>query len=156
MDDAKLNTILTKHGRDPAALLAILMDIQAEENYLPKETLKQVAKELEVAFAKVYSLATFFAAFSLEPRGKHICTVCMGTACHVRGAPKLVEQVERQFDLGEGGTSADMFLTLEKVNCVGACALGPLLILDGEYHGNMNAGSVERVLRKLRKSEPED
>ena len=151
MDDAKLNEILTRHDRDPAALLAILMDIQAEENYLPRETLKQVAEQLEVAFAKVYALATFFGAFSLEPRGKHICTVCMGTACHVRGAPKLVEQVERQFDLQPGQTTKDMFLTLETVNCVGACALGPLVILDGEYHGNIKSNKLEKVLKKLEK-----
>jgi len=151
MDDAKLNEILTRHDRDPAALLAILMDIQAEENYLPRETLKKVAEQLEVAFAKVYSLATFFGAFSLEPRGKHICTVCMGTACHVRGAPKLVEQVERQFDLEPGQTTEDMFLTLETVNCVGACALGPLVILDGEYHGNIKSNKLEKVLKKLEK-----
>lgn len=151
MDDAKLNAILTKHERDPAALLAILMDIQAEENYLPKETLKQVATKLEVPFAKIYSLATFFSAFSLEPRGKHICTVCMGTACHVRGAPKLVEQVERQFELRDGETTEDMFLTLETVNCVGACALGPLVILDGEYHGNIKSNKLEKVLKKLEK-----
>jgi NADH-quinone oxidoreductase subunit E len=151
MDDAKLNDILDKHDRDPAALLAILMDIQAVENYLPKEDLKKVATELKVAFAKVYSLATFFAAFSLEPRGKHICTVCMGTACHVRGAPRLVEHVERDFDVRAGSTTPDMLLTLETVNCVGACALGPLLIIDGEYHGNMDSAKLDKALRKIKK-----
>lgn len=151
MDDVKLNAILDKHERDPSALLAILMDIQAVENYLPKEDLKKIAVELGVAFAKVYSLATFFAAFSLEPRGKHICTVCLGTACHVRGAPRLVEHVEREFDIKAGGTTADMQLTLETVNCVGACALGPLMIIDGEYHGNMDSAKVDRVLRKIKK-----
>ena len=156
MDDAKLNGILDKHERNPAALLAILMDIQAEENYLPKDELKRVSAELNVAFAKIYSLATFFSTFSLEPRGKHICTVCLGTACHVRGAPRLVEQVEREFDVAEGSTSADKQLTLETVNCVGACALGPLLMIDGEYHGNMDAGKLDKVLRKLKKQAAEE
>lgn len=156
MEDAKLNAILDKHARDKSALLAILMDIQDVENYLPKDDLKKVAKELDVAFSKIYSLATFFSAFSLEPRGKHICTVCLGTACHVRGAPRLVEHVEREFDVTSGKTTADMNLTLETVNCVGACALGPLLILDGEYHGNMDAGKLDRVLRKLKPKEQQN
>lgn len=156
MDDTKLNTILDKHERDPAKLLAILMDIQAVENYLPKDDMKGVAKELGIPFSKVYSMATFFAAFSLEPRGKHICTVCMGTACHVRGAPRLVDQVQRDFGVEAGGTTEDMFLTLETVNCVGACALGPLMIVDGEYHGNMDAGKLDRVLRKLKKQDAKE
>ena len=150
MDDAKLNAILDKHERDPSALLAILMDIQAVENYLPKEDLKKVAVELGVAFAKVYSLATFFATFSLEPRGKHICTVCLGTACHVRGAPRLTESLSREFDVPVGGTTADMKLTLETVRCVGACALGPLVILDGEYHGNMTPAKLDRVMKPIK------
>ncbi len=156
MDDTKLNTILDKHHRDPAELLAILMDIQAVENYLPKDDMKQVAKELKIPFSKVYSMATFFATFSLEPRGKHICTVCMGTACHVRGAARLVDQVQRDFEVEAGGTTDDMFLTLETVNCVGACALGPLMIVDGEYHGNMDAGKLDRVLRKLKKQDAKE
>jgi len=150
MDDAKLNAILDMHERDSSALLAILMDIQDEENYLPKDDLKKVSSELGVPFSKIYSLATFFAAFSLEPRGKHICTVCLGTACHVRGAPRLGAQVERDFDVQPGGTTADMNLTLETVNCVGACALGPLILVDGEYHGNMDSVKLSKVLRKLK------
>jgi len=153
MDDAKLNEILDRHDRQPSNLLAILMDIQAEENYLPKEVLQQVSRELDVPMAKIYSLATFFASFSLEPRGRHICTVCMGTACHVRGAPRLADQVERDFDIGAGQTTDDRFLTLETVNCVGACALGPLMMIDGEYHGNMDPAAVEKVLRKLKKQD---
>jgi NADH:ubiquinone oxidoreductase subunit E len=150
MDDAKLKTIVDKHERDPAALLAILMDIQKEERWLPKEALKQLAVELGVPMARIYALATFFAAFSLEPRGKHICTVCMGTACHVRGSPKLVELMEREFAMRAGGTTPDMNLTLETVNCVGACALGPLVIVDGEYHGNMTSTKMEKVMKKLK------
>ena len=153
MNDAKLNGILDKHQQDPAALLAILMDIQNEENYLPKDDLKKVAKQLKVPLSKIYTQATFFSAFSLEPRGKHICTVCMGTACHVRGAPKLVEKLERDFDIKSGETTKDMNLTLETVNCVGACALGPLVILDGEYHGNITSTKLDRVMKSLKKKQ---
>ena len=153
MDAKKLNAILDKYQRQPSSILAILQDIQDEENYLPKDTVKQVAQELSVPLARIYALATFFSSFSLEPRGKHICTVCMGTACHVRGAPRLVEHIEREFDVPAGGTTPDMQLTLETVNCVGACALGPLVILDGEYHGNMNPAKLDRVFRPLKKKE---
>jgi NADH-quinone oxidoreductase subunit E len=153
MDAKKLNTILDKYRREPSALLAILQDIQDEENYLPKDTIRQVAGELGVPLARIYALSTFFSSFSLEPRGKHICTVCMGTACHVRGAPRLVEHIEREFDIPAGQTTQDMQLTLETVNCVGACALGPLVILDGEYHGNMNPAKLDRVFRPLKKKE---
>jgi NADH-quinone oxidoreductase subunit E len=151
MDTKKLNTILDKYQREPSSLLAILQDIQDEENYLPKDTVKQVAKELSMPLARIYALSTFFSSFSLEPRGKHICTVCMGTACHVRGAPRLVEHIEREFDIAAGETTQDMQLTLETVNCVGACALGPLVILDGEYHGNTNPAKLDRVFRPLKK-----
>lgn len=153
MDDAKLKTIVEKHDRDPSALLAILMDIQKEERWLPKEVLKKLAVELGVPLARVYALATFFAAFSLKPRGKHICTVCMGTACHVRGAPRLVEQIERDFGIRAGSTTPDMNLTLETVNCVGACALGPLVIVNGEYHGNIDTSGVVEMLDEYRKGE---
>ena len=145
MNAKKLDAILDKYQREPSSLLAILQDIQAEENYL--------ARKLGVPLARVYALSTFFSSFSLKPRGKHICTVCMGTACHVRGAPRLVEHIEREFDIPAGETTKDMQLTLETVNCVGACALGPLVILDGEYHGNMNPAKLDRVFRPLKKKE---
>ena len=151
MDDKKLATILDRHQRDPASLLAILQDIQKQENYLPKEEIKKVAAALGVSLSRVYSQATIFKSFSHKPRGKHICTVCLGTACHVRGAPKLVEQVERDLKVKAGQTTADMKVTLETVNCVGACALGPLVIVDGEYHGNMTSTKLDKVVDTLRK-----
>lgn len=156
MDAAKLDAIIDRYDRDPASLLAILQDIQQEENYLPKDDMKTLADKLGVSLSRVYSLATFFSSFALHPRGKHICTVCMGTACHVRGAPRLVEHIEREFDLPAGETTPDMNLTLETVNCVGACALGPLVILDGEYHGNMNAAKLDRVLKPIKQDQKKE
>jgi NADH-quinone oxidoreductase subunit E len=150
MNDKKLDSILEKNHRSQANLLGILQDVQAVENYLPKETLKKVAKSLDISVARVYSLATFFRAFSLKPRGKHICTVCLGTACHVRGAPKLVEKLERDLGIKAGETTEDMKVTLETVNCVGACALGPLVILDGEYHGNIHSADLDNIMKGLR------
>ncbi len=153
MDAVKLESILDRHKRDPAALLAILQDIQAEENYLPKEDIKTVARKLDLPLSRVYSLATFFSSFSLEPRGEHICTVCMGTACHVRGAPRLLEQLERDLDIGAGQTTADLKFTIEKVNCVGACALGPLVIIDGKYNGNMTSARLTRLVGNMQKKD---
>jgi len=149
MDLAKVDKIVVGYDAQPSALLAILQDIQRQENWLPREALERVAEKLSVPVTRVYGMATFFRAFSLKPRGKHICTVCLGTACHVRGAPKLVEKLERDLKVQAGETTADMNVTLETVNCVGACALGPLVILDGEYHGNMASAKLDKVMAKV-------
>jgi len=149
METAQVDRIIDGYGADKTALLAILQDIQAQENWLPREALTQVCERVGVPLAHVYRLATFFQAFSLEPRGRHICTVCMGTACHVRGAPMLVDKLSRDLEVPPGGTSPDLEYTLESVNCVGACALGPLVIVDGDYHGNMTTAKLDKVLKVL-------
>ena len=151
MDTAKLDAIIDRYDRQPSALLAILQDVQAAENWVPRDAIDRVAERLGVPVSRVYGMATFFRAFSLKPRGKHICTVCMGTACHVRGAPRLVEKLERDFELKAGETTKDMQVTLETVNCVGACALGPLVILDGEYHGNMSSARLDKVVKGIKR-----
>jgi NADH-quinone oxidoreductase subunit E len=153
MDLAKVDAIIDSYGAEPQSLLAIMQDVQDAENYLPREAVDQIAKRLAVPISRIYSMATVVESFHLEPRGKHICTVCMGTACHVRGAQRLVEQLERDLDVPSGGTTEDMLFTIEEVNCVGACALGPLVIIDGDYHGNMTSGSLTKVVKKLRKAE---
>ena len=153
MDLTRVDVIIDQHNGDATALLAIMQDVQDVAHYLPREVVDHVAKRLSVPVARIYAMATFFGSFHLEPRGKHICTVCMGTACHVRGAARLVEQVERDLKIKSGGTTADMMFTVEEVNCVGACALGPLVILDGEYHGGMTSGSLTKIVEKLRKDE---
>jgi NADH-quinone oxidoreductase subunit E len=152
MDTARVDEIIGRYGAEKSSLLAILQDIQKAENWLPREAVTRVCERVGVSLAHVYRLATFFQAFSLEPRGKHICTVCMGTACHVRGAPMLVDKLERDLGIPAGGTSADMEYTLETVNCVGACALGPLVIVDGEYHGNVSSSKLDKVLKALGKA----
>jgi len=146
MDLKNVNEIVDRYEAQPAALLAILQDIQRKENWLPREAIERVAERLDVPVTRVYGMATFFRSFSLKPRGKHICTVCLGTACHVRGAPKIVEKLERDLKVRAGETTADMNVTLETVNCVGACALGPLVILDGTYHGNISSAKLDKVM----------
>ncbi|MBN2722949.1 MAG: NAD(P)H-dependent oxidoreductase subunit E [Deltaproteobacteria bacterium] len=152
MDVAKLDSIIDSYGGDETAILAVLQDIQAEFNYLPKEAMKRVAEKIGVPFSRVSALATFFASFSLEPRGKHIVTVCMGTACHVRGAPRVLEEIERELKIKNGENTPDMAFTIETVNCVGACALGPLVIVDGNYHGNLTTSEVTSMIDQYREA----
>ena len=128
-------------------LVSILQDVQAVYRYLPREALEEVSHRLDVPLSQVYSVATFFKAFSLEPRGRHLVNVCTGTACHVRGAVKVLDKLERDLNLKPGGTTPDLKYSLETVNCVGACALGPIVIIDEEYHGEMDTDKVDSVLK---------
>lgn len=139
-------SILDKYNRDRGMLVAILQDTQAEIGYLAREALQEVSTGLEVPLSQVYSVATFFRAFSLKPRGRHSLDVCLGTACHVRGAVGILEAIERDTGITPGETSDDLRFTLETVNCVGACALGPIVIVDGKYEGEMKIDKVKRLL----------
>lgn len=156
MEAATIEGVLDQHGRDQSAIIAILQDLQEEVNYLPEGALRYVAERLDIPVSKVYSLATFYRAFSLEPRGKHLIYVCTGTACHVRGAVKILDALEREIGICAGETDEQMEFTLETVNCLGACALGPVVVVDGEYYGQMTgAKAVLRLVKKLRQSAQE-
>ena len=146
--EKKVALILDKYQHDKGMLVSILQDIQEEYNYLPRESLEQVGKTLDVPFSQLYSIATFFKALRLTPRGRHLINVCMGTACHVRGAVKVLEATERELGIKSGVTTDGLEFTLETVNCVGACALGPVVIVDGEYHGQMKMEKVKDILKK--------
>ena len=153
MEAAVIDGILDQHGRDPSAIIAVLQDMQEEVNYLPEGALRYVAEQLGITASKVYSLATFYRAFSLEPRGKHLIYVCTGTACHVRGAVKTIDALEREIGIRAGETDEQLEFTLETVNCVGACALGPVVVVDGEYHGQMTGAKAVRLVKKFRVSD---
>jgi NADH-quinone oxidoreductase subunit E len=144
----KVKEILDTYQSDRSQLISILQDIQAEYHYLPREALVQVAEAMEIPMTQVYSVATFFRSFSLMPRGKHTVHVCTGTACHVRGAMRLLEEMERELGISRGKTTKDMKFTLETVNCVGACALGPITVVDGDYAGQMKPDKVKILLKK--------
>ncbi len=141
-----MESILDNYQRDKGMLVSILQDIQAEYNYLPKEALVELSQTLGAPLSQVYSVATFFKAFSLEPRGRHLINVCLGTACHVRGAVRVLEAIERELDIKASKTTKDLKFTLETVNCVGCCALGPVVIIDGEYYGQMKTDKVRALL----------
>jgi len=138
--------ILGEHDNRIDALIMILQDIQNRYRYLPEEAIRLVSERLEIPFSQVFEVATFYRSFSLVPRGDHEIKVCLGTACHLRGAPRILESFERELGVRCGGTTKDMSFTLETVNCVGACALAPLVLVDDEYYGNTKASSVKEIL----------
>jgi NADH-quinone oxidoreductase subunit E len=145
--------IVTRYHRQKRSLIPILQDIQGRCRWLSAETLEEVARELDMPPAHVFSVATFYKSFSLSPRGRHICTVCMGTACHVRGGAAVLEHFERKLGISAGETSPDGEYTLERVNCLGACALAPLAVVDGRYYGQMSETKANQVLETVKTSE---
>jgi len=150
MGAKEVEKIVEKHGGKKSALIGILHEIQTLHNYLPEEALKKVSERLGINLPHVYSVATFFRAFSLKPKGKHAIAVCMGTACHVRGGKRIVEELERELGIKAGQTTEDLEFTLETVNCLGACALGPVVAVDGSYYGHMTTSKVKPLLKKLK------
>lgn len=147
----KAKEIVARYNGERSSLIAILQDVQEAYRYLPQEALGYISRELFVPLTKVYEVATFYKAFSLTPQGEHIVKLCMGTACHVRGAANILDQLERTLHLKPGQTSRDYKFTLETVNCVGACALGPVMVTDGEYHGQVNLKKADKVIASLQK-----
>lgn len=134
----------------------LLQDLQEEYNYIPAEALEMAAAELGIPFAQLYGLATFYRAFSLEARGKHKIKVCLGTACVVRGAQGVLERFLRELKIDSPGTTDDELFSLEVVNCVGACALGPVAIIDDEYFGDLNAPKIRDAVAEVRRREAEE
>jgi NADH-quinone oxidoreductase subunit E len=148
MSVEEIGTIVEKHVGEQGALISILEEIQAKFSYLPEEALKAVAEKTGRSLVDVYGVATFYKWFSLKPRGKHLVSCCVGTACHVRGAPKVAQELGRRLAVEPGETTPDKEFTLETVNCLGACALGPIVVADGHYFPNVNPGKVRGILDK--------
>ncbi len=147
MNTDKVDGIIKKYGKEQSAIMSILQDIQSEYNYLPREALEQVSKKMSIPLSKIYGIATFYKVFSLTPRGRHLIKVCLGTACHVRGAPQILEEIERKIGIRAGETTGDLKFTLERVNCLGACALGPLVMINNDYYGQMTSAKVDKILK---------
>jgi len=131
---------------DKSALIQILLDTQRENHWLAKDALKQVSQRLGVPLTQIYHIVTFYKAFSLVPRGRHSVSVCLGTACHVRGAPRLSDKVIETLKIKPGQTSTDMRFSLDTVNCLGCCALGPVMVVDGEYYSNPSTEELEKIV----------
>lgn len=138
--------IIEEYKGDKSALIQILLGIQRENRWLPRDVLMSVCEKLGVPISRAYRIATFYKAFSLNPQGRHQVSVCMGTACHVRGAPRLLDRVIEAVHIKPGETSLDQRFSLETVNCVGCCALGPVVVIDGDYHSNPAKKELEAVV----------
>ncbi len=147
---AEFETIIDKHSRQKKSLIPILQDVQTEYKYLPPLAITTISKALDIPLIDIISIASFYNAFSLTPRGKNVVTICMGTACHVRGAPQILDEFKRKLDIDVEETTGDKMFTLESVNCVGACALGPIAVINGGYHGQMKIRSVDKLIKKYR------
>jgi NADH-quinone oxidoreductase subunit E len=147
MDNGKINKIINKYQGDAGSLIQVLLEIQREIRWLPREALEKVSKKLKVPLNRIQHIVTFYKAFSLVPRGRHEVHVCTGTACHVRGAPRLLDSVQDLIGIRPGETDMELKFTLETVSCVGCCALGPVMVVDGEYHGKMAPAKSEEVLK---------
>jgi NADH-quinone oxidoreductase subunit E len=150
---SELETLTARASGRKQALIQVLQDIQDRFHWLSPEALEHVAEALGVPLVQVYGVATFYKAFSLTPRGRHICTVCLGTACHIRGGEAVLEQFERKLGIRAGQTTPDRAYTLERVNCLGACALAPLAVVDGRYHGQMSEAKVDDALAEAAEDE---
>jgi NADH:ubiquinone oxidoreductase subunit E len=145
-----VNSTVEKYRKMPSALISILQDIQEKIGYLPPDILKRVAEKTELPLTQIYGVATFFKSLSLNPQGRHIVTICMGTACHVRGAGKILSEVSSFLEIEPGETTGDGEFTLRAVNCLGACAIGPVMVVDGKYYGKMSASRANALLDKCR------
>ena len=145
-----IQDVCRRYREGKITLVGVLQQISRIHGYLPEDVLNQVSKEIQVPISLFFSLATFYTSFRLEPIGRqHVC-VCMGTACHVRGADKVLETLERELDLKAGRTKGDGSCTLETVNCLGACAMGPLVTVNGEYHGKMDQRQIMKLIKQVK------
>jgi NADH-quinone oxidoreductase subunit E len=150
---SELNEIITQAAHGEGSLIAALEEIQERYRYLPPEALILASERLNVPLSQAYAVATFYNAFSLKPKGKHCLHVCMGTACHVRGSPQILERLENKLGVPAGETTRDHLFTLETVNCLGACALGPIIVTDGEYSGQMTPQKTDQLLKTILRAE---
>ncbi len=147
MDNDKIDKIINKYQSDASSLIQVLLEIQSENRWLPKEVLEKVSKKLKVPLNRIQHIVTFYKAFSLVPRGRHEIHICMGTACHVRGASRVLDTVQDLIGISPGETDLDLKFSLETVNCLGCCALGPVMEVDGKYHGKMVPAKTGDVLK---------
>jgi NADH:ubiquinone oxidoreductase subunit E/NAD-dependent dihydropyrimidine dehydrogenase PreA subunit len=149
-DRVTVEQILHAHRGEKGALVSILQDINARYNYLPETALRYISGELDVPLSLIYRIATFYTAFSLKPRGRHIISVCVGTTCHVKGAPLILETLERKLGIQRGETTRDMAFTLEEVACLGCCGLAPVMTVGSDVHGKISQAQVTKILDKYR------
>ena len=144
----RIDKIINKYSDEQGVLIQLLLDVQRELNWIPKEAIMRINQRLKIPVSEIYRVASFYTALSLKPRGKHLVRVCAGTACYVRGGPRILDSVERSFSIKPGETTGDNKFSLETVNCLGCCALGPVVEIDGQYHGKLSPANIGQLLSK--------
>jgi NADH-quinone oxidoreductase subunit E len=142
----KVDEIIGRYPARQDVLIQLLLDMQDEFNWIPKEAILRISERLKIPISQIYRVASFYKAMSLIPKGKHIVSVCLGTACHVRGGPRIMDKVEECLEIRAGETTPDMKFTVERVNCLGCCALGPVVVVDKDYHGKLAPAKVKEIL----------
>ncbi|NQE06201.1 NADH-quinone oxidoreductase subunit E [ANME-1 cluster archaeon GoMg1] len=146
----RVDEIIEGYKGEEGVLIQLLLDIQSEFNWIPHGVIARISERLRIPKSHIYRIASFYKAMSLNPVGRHIIQVCLGTACQVRGAPKILDRVEENLKIKEGGTTPDMRFSLKRVNCLGCCAMGPVVVVDGNYHGKITPAMVEDILGKYK------
>jgi len=148
-----MEKIMGEFYKDQRELIHILHDTQKKFGYIPAQSISQISRELKISESEIFGVLTFYKAFTLEPRGKYQITVCLGTACHVRGGDKIVEEMERKLNIKVGKTTPNRKFTLETVNCLGCCAIGPVVVVNGKYYSNITIKKVDAILKEYQESE---
>lgn len=146
MNLEKVDKIIDSYPAEQGILIQLLLDIQSEFNWIPGEAIVRISERLQVPVSQIYRIASFYKVLSLAPVGRHLIQVCLGTACHVRGGPKILDKVEDYLKIKTGETTSDMKFTLRRVNCLGCCALGPVMLVDKDYHGKVTTVKVKEIL----------
>lgn len=152
-EDKLIEQIVDRYDREIGMLIPMMQDLQAECGYLPSEHLRSLAMRLKVPLSRLYSVATFYASFRLAPKGAHEVTLCVGTVCYLKGAGAISEAICKEFQIEPGGTTRDRLFSFQPVNCVGACALAPVMVVDGKYYDGITAGSALEILHGLSTAE---
>lgn len=150
-DRKKLDEILNKYDGSEGFLIQLLLELQSEFNWIPRDAVRELSERLKIPRSQVFRIATFYKAMSLEPVGKHKISVCMGTACQVRGAQRILDLTESKLKVKQGETTPDMNFTLKRVNCLGCCAIGPVVVVDDDYHGRVASEKVDKILLQYRR-----
>jgi len=150
MDAERIDQIIEQYQGAPDLLIQVLLAIQSECNWLPEAALRKTSEKLQVPMSRILHIVTFYKAFSLVPKGRHKVHICTGTACHVRGAPRILHTVEELTGIGAGETDLELKFSVETVNCIGCCALGPVIDVDGKVHGNVSTGDTEDILEQYK------
>jgi NADH:ubiquinone oxidoreductase subunit E len=148
-EDELVGKIVNRYEGDVGMLIPMIQDLQAACGYLPAEELRRLSKRLHVPLSRIYSVATFYASFRLAPKGEHTITLCLGTVCFLKGANKISEAIQREFSVAPGATSPDGKFTFAPMNCLGACALAPVMVVDNEYYGELTTEAAVEILNQI-------